>query len=272
MNKSSDLTNEIKVITLPDGIFQLWESFLDRHTKGDIVNPDSLCLYNEARGFKASTIHREFFKRLGHLTDQDLRDLFTYLVNSDRAYGYPKVTLRRTNVVHGSCYHYEEWADRRKKKRIIMQELIAINPSLRLLQPDGSIDDVVWKEWKKAHRVSFATYNMLLCIPDKEFFSMRLTNAGKLKRASHLVDKFPNVFPFLKKFLYIKSLFTPHDGRIKLREFDSEELKFGDYFPAQTEKEFSLGLLDLREASGWLKKDDSLDEPYFASFLKALKA
>lgn len=108
VNKASDLTNEIKVISLPDDIFNLWDAFLEKYTKGENINPDTMAPYNEARSFKASTIHREFFKRLGHLSDHDLKDLFTYLVDSDRGYGYPKVTLRKTNFVHKSCYHYED--------------------------------------------------------------------------------------------------------------------------------------------------------------------
>jgi hypothetical protein len=272
VSKSSDLTNEIKVISLPDDIFKLWEDFLDRHSKGEIVNPDSMCLYKESKGFKASAIHREFFKRLGHLSDKDLEDLFTYLVDSDRGYGYPKVTLRRTNVVHGSCYHYEEWADRRKKKRIVLQELVAIDPSLKFLMPDGSTNDLVWKAWKKAHFVSSATYNMLLVLPDKEFFSLRLTNAGKLKRASHLTEKFPNVLPFFQKFLYVKSHIEPIDGPSKLRDFDGEKMEFCEYFEAPSEeKEWSLGLLDLSQVPGWASKDDSSEEPYFSAFLKTLK-
>lgn len=272
VQKSSDITNEIKVISLPDDIFKLWEKFLELHTLGDLINPDTLMPYNEAKSFKASTIHREFFKRLAHLSDQDLKDLFTYLVDSDREYGYPKVTLRRTNVVHGSCYHYEEWADRRKKKRIVMQELVAVDPSLKFLREDGSIDNRVWRRWKKAHRVSSATYNMLLSHPDKEFFSQRLTNAAKLKRASQLVEKFPNVFPFFKKFIHVKNQLAPHDGACKLRDFDGEKLEFFDYFDVTHDKEWSLGLLDLRHVPGWFSTVDTVEEPYFSDFMKKMKS
>ncbi len=158
--------------------------------------------------------------------DQDLKDLFSYLIDSDRDEGYPKVTLRRTNVVHGSCYHYEEWADWRKKKCIVLQEMVAIDPTLRFLSEDGSVNDRLWRRWKKVHRVSFATYNMLLCCPDKDFFSQRLTNAAKLKRASQLVEKFSNVLPFFQRFLHVKHQFAPHDGVVKLRDFDGEKLEF----------------------------------------------
>jgi hypothetical protein len=59
---------------------------------------------------------------------------------------------------------------------------------------------------------------MLLSIPDKEFFSMRLTNARKLKRASQLIEKFLNVYPFFRKFLFVENRLSPHDGHCKIRD------------------------------------------------------
>lgn len=162
--------------------------------------------------------------------------------------------------------------DHRKEKRIVIYELVAIDPFLQFLFPDGSIDDLVWKDWKMAHRVSSATYNILLCRLDKEFFSLRLTNGGKLKRASHLVDKFPNVLPFFKKFIYVKNQFSAHDGAAKLRHFDGKALEFLSYFSKPSGlSEWPLGLLDLREVPGWLFKDDNVDSPYFSAFLNVLK-
>jgi hypothetical protein len=66
---------------------------------------------------------------------------------------------------------------------------------------------------------------------------------------------------------------TPHDGACKLRDFDGKKVEFCEYFrDTPNEKEWSLGLLDLRLAPGWLSTDDSIEQPYFASFMKKLKS
>jgi hypothetical protein len=72
------LKNEIKIITSPDELFVLWKEFLERHSTGALINPDTMEKFNLAKNFKVTknfTLVREFFKPLGHLIDNDLKSL-----------------------------------------------------------------------------------------------------------------------------------------------------------------------------------------------------
>jgi hypothetical protein len=42
----SDLQNEVKIITSPDELFGLWKEFLDRHTTGALINPNTMEKFN----------------------------------------------------------------------------------------------------------------------------------------------------------------------------------------------------------------------------------
>ena len=110
-----------------------------------------------------------------------------------RRSAYPKVTVHKTTLVHASHHTGHEWVERRKRKRIVLEELVELQPDLKFIKPDGSVDGNEWRKWKLDHRVSSATYNMLLYLSGNQYFSKRLTNEGKLKRASEFQEKFPDV-------------------------------------------------------------------------------
>ena len=66
---------------------------------------------------------------------------------------------------------------------IILQEFDALDGTLQFTLADGAVNNEKWKEWKKTHAVSVATWNVLLCVILGAYFAKRLTNEGKLKRA-----------------------------------------------------------------------------------------
>jgi hypothetical protein len=142
----SDLKNEVKIITSLDELFGLWKEFLERHTTGSLINPDTMERFNQAKNFKVTknfTLAREFFKPLGHLTDNDLKVFVQHLLGRtpNREWLYPKVTVHKTSKVH--CLHYSaaEWVDQRKKKMIILQELNDIDHSLEVVTAEGTVDN-----------------------------------------------------------------------------------------------------------------------------------
>jgi hypothetical protein len=105
----SDLKNEVKIITSPNELFGLWKEFLDTHTMGDLINPDTMEKFNQAKNFKVTknfTLAREFFKPLGHLTDKNLKVVVQYLLGRtpNRDWLYPKVIVHKTSKV--PCSHY----------------------------------------------------------------------------------------------------------------------------------------------------------------------
>jgi hypothetical protein len=106
-------------------LFALWKEFLKRHSTGTLINPDTMKKFNLAKNFKVTknfTLAREFFKPLGHLTDNDLKIFVQHLLgrtpNSELL--YPKVTVHKTSKVNCSHYSAAEWVDWRKKKVIVL--------------------------------------------------------------------------------------------------------------------------------------------------------
>jgi hypothetical protein len=116
----ADLKNEVKIITSPDETFKLWKEFLEKHSTGDLINSDTGDRFNQAKNF---TLAQEFFKHLGHFTDEDLKVFVQHLQRKTpgRSYSYPKVTVHKTLKVHISHYSAAEWVERRKKKMIVLQ-------------------------------------------------------------------------------------------------------------------------------------------------------
>ena len=56
--------------------------------------------------------------------------------------------------------------------------------ALKFMAHDGAVDNDMWRQWKRNHRVSSAMYNILLHLPGNQYFAKRLTNEGKLKHMS----------------------------------------------------------------------------------------
>jgi hypothetical protein len=48
----ADLKNEVKIITSPDETFELWKEFLEKHSTGGLINPDTGDRFNQVKNFK----------------------------------------------------------------------------------------------------------------------------------------------------------------------------------------------------------------------------
>jgi hypothetical protein len=68
--------------------------------------------------------------------------------------------------------------------------------------------------------------NILLQIPDKEFFTFRKEKKRWHVRAGQN-QKFLNVEAFFHKFLKMKATFKKPEGKVYLREFDCQRFEFG---------------------------------------------
>ena len=68
-----DLKNEIQIITLPTKLWTSWKTFLNKHTEGKLIDPDTDKIFKEDKKFKLKqqTLKKEFFKHCGHFTDRD---------------------------------------------------------------------------------------------------------------------------------------------------------------------------------------------------------
>ena len=132
--------------------------------------------------------------------------------------------MHMTIHVHASHHIGHEWVEKRKLKGIVLEELVELKPDLKFIAPNGTVDGDIWREWKRTHRVSSATYNILLQAPGNQHFGKRLTNEEKLKRTSKFQEKFPNVLSFFGNFLCLMSKLSPNSQYIRLQIQDSISL------------------------------------------------
>ena len=100
VRRIADLKNEVKIITSPDETFELWKEFLELHSTGGLINPDTKVRFNQAKNFKVMknfTLTQEFFKHLGHFMDEDLKVFVQHLLQKtpNWSFSYPKLTVHK---------------------------------------------------------------------------------------------------------------------------------------------------------------------------------
>ena len=222
MNGPADVKSELRMITVEDSHFAMWKEFIEKHHCGELINLNTGDMYKDKAPFTLSSkfqLTREFFKHFGHFTDADFKVYVQHLLGRTpgRMSAYLKVIVHKTALVHASHHTGQEWIERRKRKQVVMEELVELQPDLKFIKADGSVDGDEWRKWKLDHRVSSGTYNILLYLLGSQYFSKRLTNEGKLKRASEFQEKFPDVLSFFRNFLRLKSNLRLRTGHIRLR-------------------------------------------------------
>ena len=48
--------------------------------------------------------------------------------------------MHKANHVHASHHTGHEWVERRKRKQVILEELMELQPDLKFMAPDGAVD------------------------------------------------------------------------------------------------------------------------------------
>ena len=274
MNGPADVKSELRIMTVEDAHFAMWKEFIERHHLRELINPDTCDMYKDKQPFTLSAKFQltwEFFIHFGHFADADFKVYVQHLLGRTpgRRSAYPKVIVHKTTLVHASHHTGHEWVERRK--RIVLEELVELQPDLKFIKPDGSVDGDEWRKWKLDHRVSSATYNMLLYLPGNQYFSKRLTNKGKLKQASEFQEKFPDVLSFFRNFLRVKANLRPCTGHIRLRVQDSVSLSLLREWSYDEEVVPSFGFMDLRQAPVTADREPSLQDPAFFSYIHRMR-
>ena len=127
-----DLKNEIQIITLSTELWTSWKTFLNKHTEGELIDPNTDKMFKEDRKFKLKqqTLKREFFKHCGHFTNRNFGELAQHLIGTtpSRRLLYPKVSVACTRYLAPSNYLHADWVERRKRKKVILQDFMALNP------------------------------------------------------------------------------------------------------------------------------------------------
>ena len=148
--------------------------------------------------------------------------------------------MYKTSKVHIFHYSAAEWVERQKKKMIVLQEFDALDGTLEFTRAHGVVNSEKWKEWKKTHAVSVATWSVLLCIIPRVYFAKRLTKKGKPKCACEFQEKLLEVLHFLQNFLRMKKNFSVLGGSAKFRTLKYDSLEFGRTGPTNLGNGFPL--------------------------------
>jgi hypothetical protein len=127
-----------------------------------------------------------------------------------------------------------------------------------------------WKSWKYSHNVSPAAWNVLLTIIPASYFTKRLTNEGKLKRASEFQEKFPVVLHVLSNFLRLKKNFKVAGGSGMFRTINSKTMMLGRDWTYETGRRLSLAIMDLRKTPGHSVAQDHAKQAYFHLLMSTL--
>jgi len=115
-----------------------------------LIDPITHKAYKEAKNFnpKNSLLKREFFKHMGHFRDKDLKEFVLHLLRrtEGRNQEYPKVSVNKTRILCKDNYKAEHWIERRKRKKIVLDEFMAIDKSLKFKDAYGDVTDDAWRK------------------------------------------------------------------------------------------------------------------------------
>jgi hypothetical protein len=153
VTKLLDVKIEVTIITASNKIFDLWAQFITSHSNGKLIDPDTLKKFNESKRFDFGPrfqLHHEFFKRLGNLSEEDFEKFAIHLLNqtTDKLNPWPKVVVHKFKSNLPRTYAIEDWVERRKKKKIVIQELHELSPLYGFCDGDGNVIKQNWQRWK----------------------------------------------------------------------------------------------------------------------------
>jgi hypothetical protein len=248
----ADLKNELQIITLPDDTFSHWQRFLTLHADGELVDPFTLKQYREQKTYNRAkaALKKEFFRHFGHFTDNDFKVFVIHLLGEtpNRKVAYPKLSVGRPKLLIVDNMTSSDWVDRHKRKKVILQDLMDIKPSLVFFDKSGDVIGETWRDWKIRHRFTSGTWDFLISYPKPEYYRRRLQNDAWTKRAKDLADKFPEVLHMFTRFMKMKYQLQEPSGGVQVRGIDvvAKALVTSTSYQYLS-REVNLALLDARE-------------------------
>ena len=158
-----ELKGELRLICCTQATWDMWTTFFDAHSAGDIINPETEEKYNAVKDGEAPPILREFFRPLQGLTESELHRCAVHLLGTTlgRKLPYPKIFLKRPRHRPGT-YNMKEWCEHRKMKTNAMRELGGLLPEMQLFDAEGDINWAKWREFKLAYNINGASMRSLV--------------------------------------------------------------------------------------------------------------
>ena len=249
---TSCLKNEIQIMTLPDDLWIFWQRFLLKHAAGELIDHVTLAEYKDNKRFKpkAMSLKREFFKHCSRFTDKDFEVFAQHMLSEtpNRKALYPKVSVLRMKILVVDNHASADWVERRKCKKVVLQDFMALKPSLDLIDAVGDVVDDSWKAWKARHMFSSASWDFLLSYSKAEYFKRRLQNKAWTRGAKDLEKQLPEVLHMFNRFMKLKYQLPKPAGGVQIRGVDSDakalvRSKVYQY----VEREVNLAVMDIRE-------------------------
>ena len=247
-----EIRNELKIITAPDDVYNLWSEVISSAVHGELIDPNTRLKYNEKATWKPEqgNLTHEFFKVLGNLSFNDLSKLAEHILHQNpgsKNKDYPKVTIKLLSVVQESCYTAREWVERRKRKHKVKMELHALDASLRLMSSLNKLNHEKWREFKRSRNFTSATMNVLLEQPGNEYWMEAKQSRAKGKSAEEMSMY---AAEFFRVFLQQRNNFVPPKSTAYYRPYDVMYKTHQDWprgvLTAENVKDIKLGVWDLR--------------------------
>lgn len=251
IHSAANLKNELQIITLPDSAFAYWTRFLQRHADGELIDPVTKEPFKDSKTYKPkdNRLTREFFRRCGWFTDKDFKVLPMHLLGETpgRTAVYPKVSIGRTRYLVPDNMSSADWVERRKRKKIVLQDIMAIKPSLKLVDVGGDVIDSTWRAWKARHKFTSASWDFLITHPSAEYYKKRLRNEAKGKNTVELEQQHPEVLHMYRRFMTLKYRLPVPVGDVQVRglDFKLKALVTSSHY-TYTPRQVNLAVIDLR--------------------------
>lgn len=266
-----DMRGEIYIITSPDSVWRLWRTVFERHESGDIIDPDTGLPFNKAKNFKSMRpLVREFFRHLQGLTENEMAKAATHILHerptAKRPFSHPKIVFSKPKTFLPSCYVMKDWADNRKMKTVIVQELHKLVPDARIFV-DGEIHGANWRRFKEEYNFTSASMAALMREAGEEYLKLKCGKVGKNAQLPlHSARAFNN---FVKEKAIVKFEGDAHFNPVTL-----EPLKINGWPGIEARKairirakdRFPFALIDFRNIPGG-SIEGAMSSPFYEPFI-----
>jgi hypothetical protein len=146
------------------------------------MDPDTGKHYNEGpRYTQMMLLVREFFRSLQGLSENEIEKTATHILHKDttakRCWLHPKIVFTKPKTFVPSCYTMKEWAENKKKKATIIEELHKLVPK-KMFIVDGEVNDTHWKVFKAEYKFTSASMAALIREAREDFLRSKLVKGG----------------------------------------------------------------------------------------------
>ena len=269
--KYTELRGEIYLITSADPVWKKWKDVFEKHETGDLIDPETHLLFNHSSNFKQmKPLVREFFRTLQGLTETEMGKAASHMLHVEptakRCWAHPKIVFSKPKAFLPSCYTMKEWAENRKKKTTIVQELAKLVPDMKLFL-DGEVNQVQWRAFKAEYKFTSASMTALMREAGDDYLKSKMVKSGKNRVLPEFTERvFAN---FIKEKKIVR-----FEGEAHFNQVTLEPLKIQGWPGVESRKairlkakdRFSFAIMDFRNVPG-SSFEGTMSTPFYTPFL-----